>query len=134
MLSQDRSPQKTWQVGHCGKEYHNTLCCARDSVVSVSHCPDWSLGGEGMVCWSHPVGPGASPSLGTLSLLIPHWLHMVGFLEMRLLLCQCALSPILSGDLGSLLGSLQGSPTENQQEDNGQQGTYGRQDTYYNTQ
>jgi hypothetical protein len=37
-----------------------------------------------MVCWSHPVGLGASPSLGTLSLLIPHWLHMVGFLEMRL--------------------------------------------------
>lgn len=80
-----------------------------------------------MVCWSHPVGLGASPSLGTLSLLIPHWLHMVGFLEMRLL-CQCALSPTLSGELGSLLGSLQVNHTVNQQEDNSQQ------DAHYNAQ
>ena len=29
-------------------------------------------------------GPGASLSLGTLALLIPHWLLLVVFLEMRL--------------------------------------------------
>lgn len=37
MLSLERSPQKTWQVGHCGKKYYNTFCCAAASVVSVSH-------------------------------------------------------------------------------------------------